>query len=102
MFHTATSFNQDLSGWEINSNSDVVSDLYLIFERVLHCIKPQPHIDIQYTVSTLDWHVHWYKHDRKQLSYIYGWSGLPWIDRLKLLIIIRVEVSFNLVTAILQ
>ena len=44
MFAGATDFDQDLSGWEINLDSDdsnVVSGMYLIFERVLHCIKPQ-------------------------------------------------------------
>ena len=43
MFYGATSFNQDLSGWRITLDSNtVVSAIYLIFERVLHCINPQP------------------------------------------------------------
>ena len=44
MFKDATNFDQDLSGWLIALDSDdsnVVSGMYLIFERVLHCIKPQ-------------------------------------------------------------
>ena len=46
MFNSATNFNQNLSEWKINLDSDdgnVVSGMFLsLFERVLHCINLHP------------------------------------------------------------